>query len=169
MLRLAGEIADGVLTDTANPIETQIALTEFRKGLEEANREMQNVQAMSAFCFAVDKDSNVAKDKIKWLAALVAASVMPEVLARNGIRTRDAEVLRVHLAKKGMEGISGLVTEDMVEAFAIAGSPRECVARMESMERIGISHLAAGMLDPRVEDVRRQIRLVAEEILPHFR
>ena len=168
MLRLAGEIADGVLTDTANPIETRIALTEFRKGLEGANRARGEVQVMSAVCFAVDEDSQVAKDKIKWLAALVAASVLPEVLERNSIPRRDVEALRAHLARKGVEGVASFVTEEMTEAFAIAGSPRECVAKIESMERVGVSHLAAGILDPRIEDVRRQIRLVARKILPHF-
>ncbi|HJX23454.1 MAG TPA: 5,10-methylenetetrahydromethanopterin reductase [Candidatus Bathyarchaeia archaeon] len=168
MLRLAGEIADGVLTDTANPIETRVALAEFRKGLEEAHRTTEDVQVMSAVCFAVDEDSQIAKDKIKWLAAFVAASVLPEGLERNSIPLRDVEVLRAHLTKKGVEGVASLVTEGMTEAFAIAGSPRECVTKIESMEKVGVSHLAAGILDPKIEDARRQIRLVAKKILPHF-
>ena len=56
----------------------------------------------------------------------------------------------------------------MIDAFALAGSPDECIEMIDALTESGVSHVALGIMDVAGQDVRQQIRLVGEKILPHF-
>lgn len=169
MLRLAGEIGDGVLIDASNPVEAKIALTEIRKGLDKAGKKQEEIEITATVVFAVDEDSEKAREKIKWLVALIAASALPEVLERHEIHPDFVKLLKVHLERKGLEGVSELVKNEMIDAFALVGSPEECIAKIEEMTKTGVSHVALGIMDLAGADVRHQVKLVGEKILPHFK
>ncbi|OGD45911.1 hypothetical protein A3K70_00460 [Candidatus Bathyarchaeota archaeon RBG_16_48_13] len=168
-LQLAGEIGDGVLIDVCDPTEGKIAIAETNKGIEKAGKKPGETEIISAVSFAVDEDPEKAKNKVKWLAAVIAASVPQEVLDRHDISLSQIRALKEHLGKKGTHDIEPLVTKEMLETFTLAGSPRQCVARIETMERAGFSQIDLVIIDTVHENIQHQIKLLAEKILPHVK
>lgn len=167
-LQLAGKIGDGVLIDVCDPLEGKIAIAETKKGIEKSGKKTSEKELIAAVSFAVNEDDEKARDKVKWLAAVIAASVPQEVLDRHNITQSQIKALKEHLSKKGTYDVAPLVTEDMIRTFTMAGSPKECIARIEAMEKAGFSQIDLVIIDTLNENIQQQIKLLAEKILPSF-
>jgi hypothetical protein len=59
-----------------------------------------------------------------------------------------------------------LVTDDMVDAFAMAGDVDHWINRMKALEALGVGLF---VIYPMVEDKMRMIHRIARDVLPHFR
>jgi 5,10-methylenetetrahydromethanopterin reductase len=139
MLQLAGEIGDGVLIDAIHPLEVKIALTEIKKGVEKRGKSGRNPEVIAVTIFSLDEDSRRATNNVKWIVALATVNVLPEVLERHDIFADKVSALRKYLREKGPSGVSNLVTGEMIDAFSIAGSPEECVEKIEGLYNAGVS------------------------------
>jgi 5,10-methylenetetrahydromethanopterin reductase len=90
----------------------------------------------------------------------------------------QAEVLTALRANYEMEAHhrydspqSKVLTDDVIDAFAIAGPPALCVERLEEMAALGVSKFVfvgySFEMDP--DEARASRRRIAEEVLPAFR
>ncbi|MEM1512032.1 MAG: hypothetical protein QXN15_05705, partial [Candidatus Jordarchaeales archaeon] len=56
------------------------------------------------------------------------------------------------------------VTDDMLEAFSIYGTPSECAEKMAKLVKIGVTQLVIG--SPIAADKMKAIELIGKKILP---
>ncbi|MEM2896138.1 MAG: 5,10-methylenetetrahydromethanopterin reductase [Candidatus Bathyarchaeia archaeon] len=169
MLRLASEMADGVYIDALNPTETKLSLEELKEGIAKANRKLTDMELASGIIFYVSNNIEEAKNSVKWLVALVASSASDRVLTRLKIDLESVKILKASIEKKGLESSLSLVTDDMIETFAVAGPSRLLIEAIEKLEKIGLNQTVLINVEFDVKKLKEQLIKIGEEVIPVFK
>jgi 5,10-methylenetetrahydromethanopterin reductase len=164
MLELAGEIADGVLINASHPKDFEVAVEQIKKGAEKAGRDPSEVDVTAYACFSIDKDPVKAVNAAKVVVAFIVAGSPDLVLERHGIPVEAKSQIGAAIAKGDFGALmGGLVTPEMIEAFAICGTPEDCMKRIRDLETIGVTQIVAG--SPIGPDKEKAIKLIGKEII----
>jgi 5,10-methylenetetrahydromethanopterin reductase len=59
-----------------------------------------------------------------------------------------------------------LVNDYLVQRFSIAGTPKECIERIEELKAAGVDHL---MLTPARKVYSESVEAFAKKVIPHFK
>ncbi len=170
-LQLAGRSADGVILGTGFDLRVyQWATQQIRKGAEEANRQESDIAIIAAGMLCVRDDGNEARRIVRNRIANRAhhnfrftfETVPPEEL--EGVkRFMDGfDVMKPMEERVDPE----LVNDYLVRRFSIAGSPQECIERIEELRAAGMNHL---MLTPARKVYSETVEMFAAKVLPHFK
>lgn len=158
-LALAGEIADGVLVQVGtDPRCISHALEQIRAGAERAGRTIDDLDIAIMAYGSVADDREAARDAARPFAAWVPQTV-PAYCEIAGIPPEDvARVREVYAGGELMKAdrAASAVTDAMVDAFTLAGTPGECRERLlQIAEETGVSHVAFfPMGDDRLQVIR---------------
>ncbi|HII03026.1 TPA: 5,10-methylenetetrahydromethanopterin reductase [Methanosarcinaceae archaeon] len=164
MLELAGEVADGVLINASHPKDFEVAVEQIKKGAAKAGRDPAEVDVTAYACFSIDKDPAKAVSAAKVVVAFIVAGSPDLVLERHGIPVEAKGQIGEAIAKGDFGALmGGLVTEQMVEAFAICGTPEDCMQRIRDLEAIGVTQVVAG--SPIGPNKEKAIKLIGKEII----
>jgi 5,10-methylenetetrahydromethanopterin reductase len=164
-LETAGRVADGVLFQVgAAPAMVSYALEHVERGA--AGREVRRYMRLAC---AVDDDREVARSAIAGYVAAAAGTVFRsapvEVLDEallDDIRTlKQRYDYYQHTSSAAPH--AELVTDRILDAIAVAGTPREVVPRFRELIARGVDEFVLTISSPRPEDV---LRTLAEEVLP---
>jgi 5,10-methylenetetrahydromethanopterin reductase len=145
MLRLAGEIGDGaILTGRARagPVLSSM-LGELRAGREAAGRAHQPFQTYLGVAAAVDDDRERALAAVRPHVA-ASALVHPRWPLSDAAREAGARVQGVYTYDEHMspsDKFAGLIPDEVVQEFAIAGTPDECIAQARELFAAGIDEI----------------------------
>jgi 5,10-methylenetetrahydromethanopterin reductase len=164
LTRLAGEIADGLLCNVgAEPRHIAAALRSLRERAKAVGREMKEVKlaARVPACISDDPDSR------RYVRARVGISALrraPAEFDDEDLRTvqniRQAYDPREHL--KLNAAYAEQVTNSLVDKFAFAGRPEECLERVQAIVKTGIDELNIAFMHP---DTEKLLRIFAERIM----
>lgn len=164
-LRLAGEIADGVLLPSVPPEYVRIALENIEEGCVRSGRELKELDiacsVISSISSSHEKAFRLAKPYLVYCLA-----VMPDqVLESVGMSRRDVMPIVKALPneKKAVEE----VTDEMVEKFAIAGDIEDCMKRIREYTDAGVTQLVFSA--PLGEDMGETIKSLGMELSRRFR
>lgn len=154
-LRLAGEIADGVLTGQGfSPDVVEQTLAYVREGAEATGREADDVEVWFHAPVAVDDDPEAARDAVLgdavaaarmpgWCAALTSPAVPDEIRAAVG-RLRERYDLSTHAARSSSNARLALdegLADFLARWYGIAGTAEEVAGRFRELEAIGVRRL----------------------------
>jgi len=165
-LRLAGEVADGVMLNCILSVEyIEAAVREIRNGAASAGRSLEKF-AMGALLFvAMSDDEQRAKDAarpfVAWVVWLFACQPQLPIIAEAGLSTRDAQKLT-----ESVKPQPELITDAALHRFAIVGSAQRCRERLAEIVEAGITHpvLAVATIDEPERDLRRAV----DQLVTHF-
>ncbi|MFY1111952.1 MAG: 5,10-methylenetetrahydromethanopterin reductase [Methanosarcinaceae archaeon] len=164
MLELAGEVADGVLINASHPKDFEVAVEQIKKGAAKTGRDPAEVDVTAYACFSIDKDPAKAVSAAKVVVAFIVAGSPDLVLERHGIPVEAKSQIGEAIAKGDFGALmGGLVTDQMVEAFAICGTPEDCMQRIRDLEAIGVTQVVAG--SPIGPNKEKAIKLIGKEII----
>jgi len=164
MLELAGEVSDGVLINASHPKDFEVAVEQIKKGAAKAGRDPNEVDVTAYACFSIDKDPVKAVNAAKVVVAFIVAGSPDLVLERHGIPVEAKSQIGASIAKGDFGALmGGLVTPQMIEAFAICGTPEDCMKRIKDLEAIGVTQIVAG--SPIGPDKEKAIKLIGKEII----
>ncbi|WP_440956460.1 5,10-methylenetetrahydromethanopterin reductase [Methanosarcina sp. Mfa9] len=164
MLELAGEVADGVLINASHPKDFEVAVEQIKKGAAKIGRDPAEVDVTAYACFSIDKDPAKAVSAAKVVVAFIVAGSPDLVLERHGIPVEAKGQIGEAIAKGDFGALmGGLVTDQMVEAFAICGTPEDCMQRIRDLEAIGVTQVVAG--SPIGPNKEKAIKLIGKEII----
>lgn len=155
--------------DLSHPLEVKIALDGVREGAKKAGRKIEDLDLATSAIFSVASDSEKARDSVRWMVAMIASTVPPNVLERHDIDIESAKLLRDTLKKEGLEKAAEATTEEMVDAFSISGNADHCINTLEKLERVGLTQIVLCNVDSQSARVKEQLELIDKSILPHFR
>jgi 5,10-methylenetetrahydromethanopterin reductase len=169
-LELSGEIADGVLLSVmTSPAYVRYAVEHARAGAERAGKGIDDFEIGAYLLVSISDDEQAARDAVKPFIAMLFAVVGNELsdhpmFACTGLAPPQIKEFSEEFAKGQLP--VGLVTDWMVDTFAIAGNPERC---REGLARI----VEAGVTHPIVFEIpgiapEKIIRSVHDHLMPHF-
>lgn len=164
-LRLAGRVADGVLFQVGSePSLARWALREIAAGAD--GRTPRLLMRMAC---AVDRDRAAARDAVSGYAAAAAGTVFANVTADDVPANLWDEIAQLKARYDYYEHASetashrALVTDRILDAIAVAGTPDEAVERFRQLVELPIDGFVLPMTGP---DPVATMRLLAEDVLP---
>ena len=152
MLRMSAKHADGVLYNGAHPDDVTWAAGQVERGLDERPEER------GSFDFTVFASTSVATEREEAVeaarppVAFIAAGAAPPVLDRHGIDAERAEEIGERLSAGSYTETFSLVTEPMIEAFCVAGTPEEVEERFEEILETADGIVVGSPLGPELEE-----------------
>jgi 5,10-methylenetetrahydromethanopterin reductase len=168
-LAMAGEIADGVLLSAmTSPAYARFAVENVRRGATAAGRSIDDIEFGALLLISVSEKEQQARDAVKpilaTLLSLMAATPTAPILAVAGV---DPDELRRfgELYANG-ELPTRLVTDRMIDTFAIAGGPERCRAALSDLVSAGIQHPVAFEIPGVAPD--ETLAGVHRHLMPHF-
>jgi 5,10-methylenetetrahydromethanopterin reductase len=167
MLRLAGSIGDGVLINASHPQDVIEALKHVKRGVERAGRSLEELDVAAYTSLSVAEKAKKARRAAIPVVAFIVAGSPPQILERHGILIEDAEEIKKALAERRWGDAFGAVTDEMIEAFSICGTPETCIEKIDVLAKMGVTQFVAG--SPLGPKVRESIDLFGREVLPHFK
>ena len=145
-LRSAGRVADGLIMQLADPYIVEWSLRYVREGAEEAGRDFDDIQIMSAAPAYITDDLEHARNQVRWFPALVSNHVvdlvkryadtdLPQELT-DYIAARDHYDYSDH-GRTGAEHAE-FVTDEVVDRFCVIGTAERCRAKLAELEALGV-------------------------------
>lgn len=165
-MAVAGEVADELhLPNCVAPEFVALAKEQVRKGMEKAGRNGNRISLGSSPQCGISRDREAAvrhaQDRIggfiQWLT-------VPCELMGIG----QDEVSRLSEAKRrgDHEYLYHNVTGRYVQAFAVAGAPKDVIEQLERLADLGFDHITLNEPGPNLDEA---LALLGEEVLPYFR
>lgn len=138
MLRLAGEIADGVILWLFTPEGVGDALKHVREGAEAVGRDPDSIDVVMRIVVAVDEDPQVLSYMMKRLATTyVMVDVYNASIRRQGFAA-EADAVRRLWDAGDREGASSAISDELLNGIFIAGDHDSCRAKLERFREVGI-------------------------------
>jgi alkanesulfonate monooxygenase SsuD/methylene tetrahydromethanopterin reductase-like flavin-dependent oxidoreductase (luciferase family) len=154
MIRLAGELADGVLGYCwSAEYVRDVALPALREGTARAGRSLSELDVACGYPTVVAEDGSGVEDaKGQVLMFATAASSSPfyaESFAAAGYGDLVAE-LRERVAAGDADGAIAAITDDAVAAMTVSGTPEEIHRRADELRAAGVTTVAVNPSPPGV-------------------
>ncbi|WP_232490831.1 LLM class flavin-dependent oxidoreductase [Mycobacterium dioxanotrophicus] len=145
ILRMSGRIADGVivLVGTA-PRFIEAALAAIEAGAAESGRTLDDIHIVLWTPTAIDEDRTKARDLVRAHVSRVAIRPLPakvEPSLEQAIdRIRESYDYYQHMNTEASH--ADLVPDELVDLFALAGTPDECAQRLKEIEALGVDQVS---------------------------
>jgi 5,10-methylenetetrahydromethanopterin reductase len=159
-LRLAGEVADGVHCSVlATPAHV-------RRVREATAGRSGHFVVISYVPMLVGEDGRRTRERLKpVLARYLGLLHGQSILADAGFGAERTQPFRDALVRG--DDSAALVTDEMVEAFAVAGTPEECRTQLRRFADAGLDTAVAVV--PRDADLAAQIGRIGAELSPAWK
>ncbi|MEV7231001.1 MULTISPECIES: LLM class F420-dependent oxidoreductase [Polymorphospora] len=167
-MELAGEIADGIIPTMLTPDGVRRAWGRVRHGADRIGRSLDDFAITVTMKLVIDPDPEAARDRARpYLARLVGGMGSREQNFYNDAVTRagfgdEAHEIRARYLGGDRAGAVAAVTDDVVRAFCLAGSPTEVAHRIAEYRAAGATRLIVASLADGLEREMEQLEMVAE-------
>ncbi len=168
-LEMAGAIADGVLLSAmTSPAYVRFALQRIRAGAEREGRALDDFEVGAFLFISVSEDAAAAREAVKpFLATLVSLlSGQPDSPLFTTCGMPADQIARFGETFAKGELPVALVTDWMIDTFAIAGSPDHCREQLRKIVDAGVTRPVAFEI-PGVP-AQQTIESVHRHLMPHF-
>ena len=167
MLRLAGEIADGVLPLLFPPEHYFGVKPYLEEGGQKRPANLAELDFAACIWVSLAEDKAAARRVLAEKVAYYGPYLSPLILERLGLTEADfAPIEQVVMTENDLDKACGMVTEQML-SIGVVGQPADLITRLEPLVEAGARHLSFG--PPLGPDPLAAIKLLGEQVLPHFR
>ncbi len=164
---IAGELADEVkVGGSANPDIVPVIAGYIATGEQTARRQPGTVGVVMGAVTVIDEDRQQARAEARRQVALylpVVAPLDPTV----HVEPELVERLRQHADRREFDAAAALISDDLLERFAIAGSPDDIVRQSSALFAAGTRRIEYGT--PHGLTAASGIRLLGERVIPALR
>jgi 5,10-methylenetetrahydromethanopterin reductase len=167
MLRLAGEVADGVLPLLFPPEHYFTVKPLIEEGLQLREPEPIELDLAACIWVSLSDDRKAARRVLAEKVAYYGHAMSPLILKRLGLFKKDfAPIEKAMMVERDVEKACKLVDDRMLK-IGVVGKPRDLIKRLEPLVEAGVHHLSFG--PPLGPDLLTAVELLGREVLPHFR
>ena len=167
MLRLAGELADGVLPLLFPPEHHAAARRLIAEGERRRPPGLPPLDVAACLWVSLAEDRAAARRALAEKVAYYGHALSDLLLARLGVeRAEFAPIERAVMVDRDLGRAAGLVTDRMLR-IGVAGAPEELVERLVPLVAQGVQHLSFG--PPLGPDPLHAVELLGRHVLPRFR
>jgi 5,10-methylenetetrahydromethanopterin reductase len=172
-LQLAGRVADGVLFQVgADPQLVRYALDNIRHGAESAGRSLADLKLYMRLACSVGDDRARARKAVRGYAAVAAGTAFRTVPREyfSDELWEDLSRFKSHY-DYGEHGSNDArhaewLTERIVDAIAVAGTPREAIPRLHALAAMGLTGFVSPAAMP---DPLPYLEAFARQVMPEVR
>ena len=173
--KMAGAIGDGLLTASiTTPAFVRYSRMNMEEGARKAGKDPANLILGSVIVGSIGHDRAKAKEGAREQAAMYLANKVQNIersadvlLQSAGLTFEELQPVADAREKGGRKAAAKAVTEEILrKVCAIAGTPEECIERLEEYRAAGCTHI---MLEIWGDDRTGQAKLFGEAVLPYFR
>lgn len=137
-MRMAGEISDGVLMNGFTSCSyVRRSIQKIEAGARAAGRDPGGIDLTLGLVTSVDGDADVARERVKPLIAMYLAR-FPNIAKETGYGEEYLEGVRREVRGRGLEAGARLVSEEVVDDLAAAGTPGHVRDRIGEYREAGI-------------------------------
>jgi 5,10-methylenetetrahydromethanopterin reductase len=132
MLKLAGEVGDGLIAPKGPDDFTREILQQFFDSAKSANRKRWQLDTVMECNVAV---GDTAEDAVEYLRPFVAEAVShltPPALERLGLAKEALDSYKADLSK---------LPADLIKQFSVCGTVDECVAQLTELKKMGLDEI----------------------------
>lgn len=141
MCALAGELADGVHFGMPSTRLIPESIAAVKAGAVSTGRDPLGIDYAAWIICAVHEDAGVAKDVAREHVAVVLSTAIGEsLLKRDGFDPEVAGRVRRALSSGGMREAVKDVGDDLVDAFAFAGTASQVISKVETLIDAGVTN-----------------------------
>jgi len=172
MLRMAGEVADGVMLMHAPPEYLEIVLKALSRGAEKKGRNLDEIDLHLHMEIFLNEDYDKALKIAKtWLPQVAAVNVEKIGILYEKCGLTKSEV---ELVKKGLKNLPEEVVEKILKGMSILGPAEDCIKRLKEYERNGVNGIQLNPITHPLHergkiDRVKGTKLIGEKIIPAFR
>jgi 5,10-methylenetetrahydromethanopterin reductase len=148
MTRMAAKHADGVLYNGSHPRDIAWASDRVAEGVADRPDRRGEFDFAAYASVSVARDGERAREAARPPVAFIAAGAPPPVLARHDIDRERAEQIGEAIGSGEFETAFGAVTDRMLDAFCIAGTPETVTDRIERILETADSIVLGSPLGP---------------------
>jgi 5,10-methylenetetrahydromethanopterin reductase len=140
MLSLAGEIADGVLLSAGcAPRYIAHCVREVKKGAERVEKSLKDTDVAGFITTSVSEDAREAIDASKMFLAYIFRNPHHAENVRMGGGEVDQRRLAEAVGKRDWDGATKLISDEVVFAHSITGTPSDCRNRLREFIEAGLN------------------------------
>ena len=152
MIRMSAKHADGVLLNGSHPKDFAWAAEQVEAGLADRPDERGDFDFAAYASVSIAEDGEAAREAARPPVAFIAAGAAPPVLDRHGIDGDLAGTIGERISAGDFEAAFGAVTEEMIDAFCIAGTPETVGDRIDAVMEHADSFVAGSPLGPDLDE-----------------
>ncbi|HEY7218823.1 MAG TPA: LLM class flavin-dependent oxidoreductase [Candidatus Binatia bacterium] len=164
MLQLGGEIGDGVLlSGGCAPGYIQRCVGEIERGAHKSAKTLRNVDVAGFVIAAVADHAREAIDANKMFLAYIFRNTHHAENIRLGGASVDQEGLAAAVSKRDWEAAKQFISDEVVFAHSVAGTPVDCRKQLEAFTKGGLN--LPVILPMGTQDARMRVVRMAREIV----
>jgi 5,10-methylenetetrahydromethanopterin reductase len=172
--RMSGSVGDGLLTASiTTPAFVRYSRQNMEEGARKAGRDPESLIVGSVIVGSIGRDAATAKEGAREQAAMYLANKVQNIkgaadvlLQSAGLTFEELQPIADAMEKGGRKAAAKAVTDEILrKVCAIAGTPDECIERIEEYRAAGCTHI---MLEIWGDDRTGQAKLFGDAVLPHF-
>jgi 5,10-methylenetetrahydromethanopterin reductase len=173
--RISGVVGDGLLTASiTTPAFVRYSRKNMEEGARKAGRDTSKCVLGSVIVGSISRDSAKGKEGAREQAAMYLANKVQNIkgsadvlLECAGLTFDELRPIADAMESGGRKAAAKAVTDDILNKVCpIAGTPSECIARIEEYRDAGCTHI---MLEIWGDDRTGQAKLFGDAVLPHFK
>ncbi len=165
-LALSGAIGDGSLPMITPPESAAYMVQAITAGANDAGRDPTGIDIAGCGWLALSEKHGAATDVLRKMIAYFGPYLETPALETVGLAPSDFQPLKKLIDNGRYEKAASSVTEQMFR-LAIAGTPNEVIAQIETVAAMGITQINLG--GPLGPNPAEAIRLMGERVIPYFR
>ena len=169
MLDLCGEVADGLVMTRRGSFSVEYvryAIDRVVKSAVTYGRDPSKLDFLAFFETCISEDE---KEAVQYAKNILATYTIPNtpsfVFDLAGIREAEVMTVKERYRKGDVAGAIDAVTDEMVDTFALAGTPTQCVEKLASFTKSGLKTPILYIHGP---DKEKATELAAEVIVPRL-
>ncbi len=171
-LQLAGRIADGVLFQVGADLQlARYAKKNIEIGARAAGRALSEIKLYQRLAFVVSDDREQARAEARGYAS-VAASTIYKAVPHDDLPAGLLQDLQVMKEKYDYQqhgsmdaAQAGLITDRILDAVAVTGTPDEVIPRLRELNQLGINNFVLPIATKHPDVV---VNTLAEKVMPYI-
>ena len=164
MLQLGGEIGDGVLlSGGCSPGYIAQCIGEIAKGAGKVGKSLKDADVAGFVTAAVSDSAKEAIEANKLFLAYIFRNTHHGENIRLGGGKVDQEGLAAAVAKRDWDGAKKFISDEVVHAHSVAGTPADCRAQLESFVKGGLN--LPILLPTGTQEARKQVVRMARDLV----
>jgi 5,10-methylenetetrahydromethanopterin reductase len=173
--KMGGSVADGLLTASiTTPAFVRYSRKNMEEGARKAGKDPSQMVLGSVIVGSIARDSRKGKEGAREQAAMYLANKVQNIkgsadvlLQCAGLSFEELQPVADAMEKGGRKAAAQAVNDEILRKVCpIAGTPQECIQRIEEYRAAGCTHI---MLEIWGDDRTEQAKLFGQAVLPYFK